>query len=191
MVHPATGYQLCRMMAASSAVAASLAASLAAPGGCRPDAAAAAAYDAMWSPSNQAQRDFAVFGGEFLMTLDVKALRGWFDGFFRLPEPLWAGFLAGWPSLPGNEGHESWWARLTFGVQLLVKLPPIVALKLAGGIAQYTSSYGPPLMRSVTPLFGEPPKYTWDAPLPSDDVGDPGAKREARAMMKGGAEQPH
>eukprot|EP00971_Amphidinium_carterae_P205294 4074613-Amphidinium_carterae.1 len=27
-------------------------------------------------------------------------------GFFRLPEPLWAGFLAGWPTLPGNENHE-------------------------------------------------------------------------------------
>ena len=51
-----------------------------------PDAMAAAAYEAIWSQQNQGQRDFAVFGGEFLMELDVAGLRGWFQGFFNLPE---------------------------------------------------------------------------------------------------------
>jgi len=185
MVHPSTGYQLCRMMAAASEVAGALGSALGSAD-FTPDAAAAAAYTAIWSPSNQAQRDFAVFGGEFLMTLDVAGLRGWFDGFFRLPEPLWAGFLAGWPSLPGNDNHESWLARITFGVQLLTRIPWQVALRLVGGIAQYTITYGIPLVRSVTPLLGEPPEYSWAAPVPAEEVGDPVAKREARAMMAAG-----
>eukprot|EP00913_Durusdinium_trenchii_P013617 g12787.t1 len=54
----------------------------------KPDAVAAAAYQAIWSEENQKQRDFAVFGGEFLMELDVAGLRGWFQGFFNLPEEI-------------------------------------------------------------------------------------------------------
>lgn len=186
IVHPATGYQLCRMMAASGDVAAALARELADPAGCRPDAAAAAAYEAIWSPENQAQRDFAVFGGEFLMGLDVECLRGWFDGFFRLPEPLWAGFLAGWPSLPGNYLHESWLQRIWFGVQLMIKIPWPVALRLVRAILEFTLTYGIALFRSVTPFFGSPPSYAWSPPVPPDEIGDPVAKREARAMMAAG-----
>jgi len=182
-VHPATGYQLCRMMAGAKELAEALANGLTNSTLFDPDATAAAAYEALWSPENQAQRDFAVFGGEFLMSLDVAALRGWFDGFFRLPEPLWAGFLAGWPTLPGNELHESWFARLSFGIQLLLRIPGPVALRLAAGIAGYTVTYGTSLMRSVTPLFGSPPSYAWSPPVPPEQLGDPAAKSEARAMM--------
>eukprot|EP00929_Paragymnodinium_shiwhaense_P119911 TRINITY_DN91824_c0_g1_i1.p1 TRINITY_DN91824_c0_g1~~TRINITY_DN91824_c0_g1_i1.p1 ORF type:complete len:633 (-),score=119.20 TRINITY_DN91824_c0_g1_i1:18-1916(-) len=186
MVHPSTGYQLCRMMAGAGSLAACLARSLKAPGAWNPDAAAAGAYESLWSPDNQAQRDFAVFGGEFLMGLDVEGLRGWFSGFFQLDEPLWSGFLAGWPSLPGNHLHESWFARLTFGVQLLFKIPLPVAAKLAAGIATYSLTYGISLVRSVTPLFGSPPAYTFEAPPHPDEMGDPEAKTEARKMMAAG-----
>jgi len=182
-VHPSTGYQLCRMMAGAKEAADAIGKGLSDPGVIRPDAVAAAAYEALWSPENQAQRDFAVFGGEFLMTLDVEGLRGWFNGFFRLPEPLWAGFLAGWPTLPGNENHESWLARISFGLQLLVKLPVPIALRLTGGIAKYTLDYGIGLVRSVTPFFGAPPSYAWSPPVPVDELGDMAAKREAKAMM--------
>ena len=34
--------------------------------GASPDVAAAAAYGSMWTPANRFQRDFQVFGGEFL-----------------------------------------------------------------------------------------------------------------------------
>mmetsp|Transcript_10804 Transcript_10804/g.24702 ORF Transcript_10804/g.24702 Transcript_10804/m.24702 type:complete len:630 (-) Transcript_10804:38-1927(-) len=182
MVHPSTGYQLCRMMAGAKEVADSLAASIKAEGTFDPNVAAAAAYGTVWSPGNIAQRDFAVFGGEFLMALDVEGLRGWFGGFFRLEEPLWAGFLAGWPTLPGNENHESWLRRITFGLQLVTKLPLPIILKLVGGIASFSLGYGPRLLRSVTPLFGEPPSYEW-VPLNHLEVGDEAAKQEARAMM--------
>lgn len=36
------------------------------------------------------QRDFTVFGGEFLMVQDAANLRGFFDSFFKLPKELWA-----------------------------------------------------------------------------------------------------
>lgn len=183
MVHPATGYQLCRMMASSADVAEAIGRHLSTSGDFKPDAAAAAAYESMWSQANQAQRDFAVFGGEFLMDLDVTSLRAWFDGFFRLPTPLWAGFLAGWPGLPGNDNHESWLSRISFGLQLFVKLPPQVAAKLALAIGSFTLTYGISLLRSVTPLFGGPPAYTWSPPLKENEIGDPAAKREARAMI--------
>jgi len=146
----------------------------------------ASAYEAIWSEQNQAQRDFAIFGGEFLMELDVAGLRGWFQGFFNLPEDLWAGFLAGWPSLPGNQNHESWLARLTFGLQLVTKIPPPIALKLIAGIARFSLTYGVSLIRSVTPLFGTPPSYAWTPPVPKEEVGDVAAKTEAFAMMKAG-----
>ena len=149
-------------------------------------------YGALWSRKTSLQREFALFGGEFLMTLDAEALRGWFGGFFALDQdarrparpfeknrpfedarktPLrdargavarspvvvasfrdargvgararaastpfgaerrrrrfgadrsvsqvWAGFLAGWPGLRGNEHHETRWKRLVFGLSLL------------------------------------------------------------------------
>mmetsp|Transcript_60308 Transcript_60308/g.155346 ORF Transcript_60308/g.155346 Transcript_60308/m.155346 type:complete len:491 (-) Transcript_60308:78-1550(-) len=188
MVHPSTGYQLCRMMSAASDVATTIGQQLAQPG-ISPDAIAGAAYDTIWSPKNQAQRAFAVFGGEFLMELDVEGLRGWFLGFFQLPTDMWAGFLAGWPKLPGNSYHESWYERLWFGLQLVVKIPPPVALRLVKGILGFTLTYGFSLFRSVTPLFGEPPSYLWSAPVPEEEVGDVAAKNEARAMIAAGKKE--
>jgi len=189
MVHPSTGYQLCRMMAASKDVADAIADGLGK--GLKPDAVAASAYQAIWSEQNQAQRDFAIFGGEFLMELDVAGLRGWFQGFFNLPEDLWAGFLAGWPSLPGNKNHESWLARLTFGLQLVTKIPPPVALKLIAAIGRFSLTYGVSLIRSVTPLFGTPPSYAWTPPVPKEEIGDVAAKTEALAMIQAGKQEKH
>lgn len=141
----------------------------------------------MWSPENQAQRDFAVFGGEFLLSLDVAALRGWFDGFFGLPEPLWAGFLAGWPTLPNNQLHESWVGRSSFGIQHVLRTPGPVLLSAVAGAVGYTVTHGTSLLRSVTPLFGSPPSYTWSPPVPPEQLGDPAAKNEARAMIAASA----
>ena len=65
-VHPATGYQLCRMLASSTQVADVLSVELRRGTEFDPDAAAAAAHAALWPRANRLQRDFAVFGGEFL-----------------------------------------------------------------------------------------------------------------------------
>ena len=119
-----------------------------------PDAAAAAAHAALWPRANRLQRDFAVFGGEFLGAQPVSILRGFFDAFFALETAVWGGFLAGWPGLPGNEYHASYLARLTFGIQIFLKFPPMVALKFVGYLVQFTLEYGPLILRSIfTPVF--------------------------------------
>ncbi|CAE7254951.1 STT3A, partial [Symbiodinium necroappetens] len=140
MVHPSTGYQLCRMMSASKDVAAAIAGEL--NSGSPPDAVAAAAYEAIWSRGPGAK--LVPIMVRFLMELDVAGLRGWFQGFFNLPE----------------------------------------ALKLVGGIARFSLTYGTTLLRSVTPLFGSPPSYAWTPPVPKEEVGDVPAKLEALRMMK-------
>ncbi|KAL7529477.1 hypothetical protein ACHAXR_002987, partial [Thalassiosira sp. AJA248-18] len=183
MVHPSTGYHICRAMMGAGSVAKVIREELNKSGSdYNPDRAAARAYNAIWSPSNIAQRNFAVFGGEFLMKQNVEGLRGFFDGFFKLPLPLWAGFLAGWPGLPNNENHENWWARLVFGLTFVSKLPVQVALDMLGSIAAYSITEGVPLPQSVTPLLGLPDGYDYkEKPVV---VGDVAAKAEARKMIE-------
>ena len=72
-----------------------------------PDEAAASAYAALWPTSLRRQREFQVFGGEFLGEQKVEYLRGFFKAFFEIETPVWGGFLAGWPGLPGDECHAS------------------------------------------------------------------------------------
>ena len=180
MVHPSTGYHLCRAMMGSGNVAKVIREELS-NSSFNPDRAAARAYDAIWSPTNIAQRNFAVFGGEFLMKQNVEGLRGFFDGFFKLPLPLWGGFLAGWPGLPNNENHETWWARLVFGLTFVSKLPIQVALDMLGSIAAYSITEGVPLPQSVTPLLGLPDGYEYKEKAAV--VGDVAAKAEARKMI--------
>ncbi|KAL7539870.1 hypothetical protein ACHAWF_006524 [Thalassiosira exigua] len=182
MVHPSTGYHLCRALMGAGAAAKVLREELSLPDKeWNPDRAAARAYDAIWSPSNVAQRNFAVFGGEFLMKQNVEGLRGFFDGFFKLPLPMWGGFLAGWPGLPNNEEHETWWKRLVYGLTFVSKLPPKVALDMFGSIVAYSITEGVPLPQSVTPLLGLPDGYEYKEK--PKNVGDVAAKAEARAMI--------
>jgi lycopene beta-cyclase len=169
MVHPSTGYHLCRAMMGASDAAKAIKQELMSS---KPnvDRAAASAYHALWSPSNISQRNFALFGGEFLMKQDVVGLRGFFDGFFRLPLELWGGFLAGWPGLPYNENHETWLKRIWYGLSFIVKIPLPVALDMAANIVQYSITEGIDLAQSVTPIFGEP--YSYEYKRNMDRIGD-------------------
>lgn len=179
-VHPSTGYHLCRGLMGATDVAKAIKKELESD---RPniDRAVASAYHSLWSPSNIRQRNFATFGGEFLMKQNVVGLRGFFDGFFRLPLEQWGGFLAGWPGLAYNESHETWLRRILFGVNFIVKLPPEVALDMAASIIQY-SLKTTQLLQSVTPFFGEPYSYEYNRNM--DRIGDVAAKQEARAMIE-------
>lgn len=180
MVHPSTGYHLCRCLMGATDLAVAIRKGLK-ENPADLDRVAASAYDSLWSPDNIRQRNFAVFGGEFLMKQNVVGLRGFFDGFFRLPLELWGGFLAGWPGLPNNDKHETWLARIWYGVTFLTKLPPGVALDMISSIISYSIAEGTPLLQSVTPFFGEPASY---AASPNKDyVGDVAAKKEARLMI--------
>jgi lycopene beta-cyclase len=182
MVHPSTGYHLCRCMMGASDMARAIVDEL---NSSSPnlDRAAASAYNAIWTPENIRQRNFAVFGGEYLMEQNVQGLRGFFDGFFRLPLEMWAGFLAGWPGLPNNDKHASWAARMWFGLNFVARLPPQVALSMLTSIITYSLTEGAPLPQSVTPFLGEPPSYEWQGER-NGNVGDVAAKEEARGMIQ-------
>lgn len=78
------------MLAASGAVSRAIAAELKKGGPGTSEAAARRAYQALWPSKAKLQRDFHVFGGEFLMAQSAPTLRGFFNGFFKLPLPLWA-----------------------------------------------------------------------------------------------------
>ncbi|CAN0362449.1 unnamed protein product, partial [Discosporangium mesarthrocarpum] len=99
------------MLAAAGGVASAIAKELKAGGPGSSAVAARRAYQALWPAKARLQRDFHVFGGEFLMAQDAPILRGFFNGFFKLPLPLWAGFLSGYPGLPHNEAHALWTDR--------------------------------------------------------------------------------
>jgi lycopene beta-cyclase len=186
MVHPSTGYHLCRCLMGASDVADVIATELLkSTNNNNPqldlDRLAGRAYHALWSPANQRQRNFSVFGGEYLMKQNVVGLRGFFGGFFKLPLPLWAGFLAGWPGLPNNAQHETWLARLWFGVNFLVRLHPSVALDMVANIVYYIAFENLALAQSVTPFLGEPASF--ECQPNRDRVGDVAAKMEARQMI--------
>jgi lycopene beta-cyclase len=74
MVHPSTGYHLCRMLMGGTDAARAIKEELAKK---EPniDRAVASAYHSLWTPENIRQRNFAVFGGEYLMKQDVIGLR--------------------------------------------------------------------------------------------------------------------
>ena len=182
MVHPSTGYHLCRCLMGASDMANTIVKELSSPSP-NLDRAAASAYHAIWTPDAIRQRNFAAFGGEFLMERNVVGLRGFFDGFFRLPQELWGGFLAGWKGLPNNDKHESWAARLWFGLNFVARLPPEVALSMLAAIVTYSVTEGAPLPQSVTPFLGEPQSYEWQGDR-NGNVGDVAAKEEARLMIQ-------
>uniref|UniRef100_A0A7S4B0U6 lycopene beta-cyclase n=1 Tax=Chrysotila carterae TaxID=13221 RepID=A0A7S4B0U6_CHRCT len=159
-VHPSTGYQLCRMLTSSTDLAATVSAELARPN-FSPDTASAAAYQTLWPRKSRLQRDFQVFGGEFLGMQPVDNLRGFFAAFFMQEMDVWGGFLAGWPGLPGNENHESWYKRLQFGLGIFVRFPPQVAFALMYYAVAFSLEFGPALLRSfASPLFGEDEEET-------------------------------
>merc|ERR1711862_702933 len=94
MVHPSTGYTLCRTLIAAGDVAKSNITQFQESKQqdnkpINPDKLAAQAYNAIWSIQNIKQRNFALFGGEFLLKQNVIGLRGFFDGFFRLDTSYW------------------------------------------------------------------------------------------------------
>ena len=124
-----------------------------------PDAVSAAVYATLWSPQNRCQRDFQVFGGEFLMRQSVTQLRGFFSAFFSVDQEVWSGFLAGWPGLPGNHHHDTWNARFKFCLDLFLKMPNPIRFAIVSYAVIYTLENGPNnLLRSLLPLLGTGPK---------------------------------
>lgn len=122
------------------------------------------------------------------MLQDVNKLRGFFSAFFALEQPMWSGFLGGWPGLPNNQFHDRWDKRLQFGLNIFVRMPFDVASALVVYAIAYTLKFGPnTLLRSVLPpiLFGEgPAPLDYPAIYEATVVGDVDAKQEARTMIQ-------
>ena len=109
-------------------------------------------YSKLWSTKARNQRDFQVYGGDFLEQQPVNILRGFFDAFFELEDDLWGGFLAGYPSLPGSSHHETWTQRLFFALKIFMNMPNDVRLAMVLYSVKYTLEYGPgTLLRSISP----------------------------------------
>ena len=121
VVHPSTGYQVARMLSSNVYFCEQIIEELALGDGFDPDLAAARIIGRTWTPDAMRQRTFAVFGGDFLMKQNVEGLKGFFSGFFKLDQGMWAGFLAGWKNLPNNEYHDGWFPRVKFGIMTVSK----------------------------------------------------------------------
>lgn len=183
MVHPSTGYQACRMLAASTEVAKVIGHGL--KTNQPPDQIASLAYNALWNKKIRRQRDFQAFGGDFLMAQPVEKLRGFFMAFFAIDQPVWSGFLAGYPGLPGNENHEDWKSRLSFAMKFFFELKTEVKICMILFSIKHTYEYGPnTLVRTLLPdflLWSVEDDPGWQPPPTT--MGAVEAKDEARKMI--------
>jgi len=158
LVHPATGYMVARTLSLAESLAAEIATALQAPPTAAPpsgrrgdgapprlapsDAVAAAAWAHLWSESRIRERDFLLFGANLLGGLDLPAMKEFFAAFFRLPQPLWAGFLSFRLAAPSE--------RATFAFVFFLQASNRIRAGLLRGIVT-TGRWK--LIRSVVPLW--------------------------------------
>lgn len=93
LVHPATGYMISRTMNLAASTAESIEKALK-QHPTDAEAAAAAVWNGLWTSKILRQRDFAIFGGEYLEEIGLSELRPFFGAFFVLPFQQWGGFLS-------------------------------------------------------------------------------------------------
>lgn len=93
MVHPATGYSVAASLRAAPRLAGALADAL---DGRRatPASASRAGWDAVWPLVRRRAWRLERFGLDALLRLDGTGQRQFFDAFFTLEPPLWAGYLS-------------------------------------------------------------------------------------------------
>ncbi|GAB0493335.1 hypothetical protein MMPV_004615 [Pyropia vietnamensis] len=164
LVHPATGYMVARTLSLAESLAGEIATALRTPaagasrwgrGANTPaaadvsplplapaDAVAAAAWAHLWSESRIRERDFLLFGADLLAGLDLRAMKEFFAAFFRLPQPLWAGFLSFRLERPSE--------RATFAFVFFLQ----ASNRIRGGLLRGIVTTGRwKLIRSVLPLW--------------------------------------
>lgn len=92
MVHPATGYMVGAMLRRAPEVATAIATAIA--NGTQGDAIAKAGWHTLWTKERLRKHHIYQFGLETLMRFNHGDLCQFFNSFFKLPQPQWAGFLA-------------------------------------------------------------------------------------------------
>jgi lycopene cyclase-like protein len=93
LVHPASGYQVGAALRLAPYVAQAVVDALNAPGA-SPKTAAAAGYQAIWPAQRLRKRALYAFGLRRLMSFNAPTTQAFFEAFFALPQPLWAGYLS-------------------------------------------------------------------------------------------------
>lgn len=88
MIHPATGYQLARLLREAPRVADAIAGGL----GHSPQEAASAAWRTLWPAKRRRTWALYNFGAEILGTLNHSQTVAFFEAFFRLQPAQWQGF---------------------------------------------------------------------------------------------------
>ncbi|KAF5831977.1 lycopene cyclase protein-domain-containing protein [Dunaliella salina] len=93
LVHPATGFSVSRSFREAPRLADQIAASLS-----KPDQdvrkTAAQVWEALWPQEKRTQTSFHVFGMELLASMDLADTVSFFETFFKLPRPMWRGYMA-------------------------------------------------------------------------------------------------
>ncbi|MGM0558736.1 MAG: lycopene cyclase family protein [Myxococcota bacterium] len=93
MVHPATGYQMARMLNAAGPLADTIVESF--ESGVALDEASRRAWRTLWPEEAVRARRFWNFGMESLISLDPNQTRRFFDAFFDLNEDSWKAYMSG------------------------------------------------------------------------------------------------
>jgi lycopene beta-cyclase len=93
LVHPASGYQVGAALRRAGGVAQAVAAALGAAD-TSPQRAASAGWQALWPPHLRRKHNLYLFGLQTLLDFDQDTLQRFFSAFFRLPDPLWSGYLS-------------------------------------------------------------------------------------------------
>lgn len=104
-VHPATGYQLGRMLRSTPTVADAIADGLHRGDGA--ETLARRAGRAMWPASFRRTHRLLSFGRDVLLTLDRNMAHRFFETFFSLSEPRWRVYLRG-DAVPGDIAGVMW-----------------------------------------------------------------------------------
>ncbi len=132
MVHPATGYQLARVMAAAPAVAEALVR------GPTPRDAVRGAYETCWPAWRRRAWALYAFGMEALCAFDHAGLQGFMRAFFALPPATSLGFLR------GELAPAAAAAAMT---QVLLRAKPSVRRRIGGVVLDHY----PTLTRALIP----------------------------------------
>ncbi|QDG51225.1 lycopene cyclase family protein [Persicimonas caeni] len=94
MVHPATGYQMARMLRTAPELAGVIAEQLGKLGA-DPKDAAQSAWRTIWPEDQVRARKLWMFGLECLLRLEPAQTRRFFEVFFSLPGEYWKGYMSG------------------------------------------------------------------------------------------------
>lgn len=125
MVHPATGYMVGALLRRAPILADAIAKALD-QANASPETLASTAWSELWPIHRLRKYYIYLFGLENLMRFDHHRLCQFFDSFFDLSQPQWAGFLADTLSVPD---------LLTAMLSLFGKAPNSVRLRLMQSVA--------------------------------------------------------